>query len=70
MFFYSYENEILASSKEMSDFAPATWCLKRDAYFDFHEYPYLNTPNTACITRVRCSVPSMLSKGKPRTKVR
>ena len=24
MFFYSYENEILASSKEMSDFAPAT----------------------------------------------
>ena len=49
---------------------PCNPCLKRDAYFDFHEYPYLNTPNIACITRVRCSVPSMLSKGKPRTKVR
>ena len=49
---------------------PCNPCLKRDAYFDFHEYPYRNAPNTACITRVRCSVPSMLSKGKPRTKVR
>ena len=41
---------------------PCNPCLKK--------YPYRNVPKTACITRVRCSVPSMLSKGKPRTKVR